>query len=139
MHPSFPYTDFNLYYTHSDTPTLGGGEITRGFIPSHLCLKQGSQSLDYLYSCTDLYIAMSQQKTLPKDKYQCRKSNVQWDYNPANLILTMRRKFYFSIKYLGKKPPNQQFLQLECSLKRALLLLFHYFNSLHLVTELWII
>lgn len=52
---------------------------------------------------------MNQQKTLPKDKYQCRKSIVLWDYNSANLILTMRRKFYFSIKYLGKKPKSTVF------------------------------
>lgn len=112
----FPCTGFNFYYIHFDTPILGGGEITRGFISSHLCFKKGFHSLDYLYSCIDLYIAMNQQKTLPKDKYECRKSIVQWDYNPADLILTMRRNFFFN-KVFGKKPQINSFYSWSAVLK----------------------
>lgn len=92
-----PCTDFNFCYISFDTSTAGVREVVRGLWwsrdlnLSHKCFKLWPQSLDYLPSCIDLYITMNQEETFPVDKYQCRKSTVQWDYNPCNLILTTRR------------------------------------------------
>lgn len=67
-HFSWQYTHLPLYkvqlllypFWYPNTRRWGNH---KGF---YLCLKKGSQSLDYLYSSIDLYIALNQQKNSPK-------------------------------------------------------------------------
>lgn len=98
IRPSCLCKDFNFYYIHFDTPILGSREITWRVCDIAGTWTKATYTLNkdpdrsIIFPLALIYIIQWIKKNLsPTDKYQCRKSTVQWDYNPGNFTLPIRR------------------------------------------------